>query len=192
MPYKRNPMRSERMCALARYVMIDALNPAVTASTQWFERTLDDSANKRIAVAEAFLAVDAILNVYSDVTSGLVVYEPVIRSRVMEKLPFMATENVMMESVKRGGDRQALHEVLRELSQAAATRVKLEGAPNDLIDRMAADERIPLTKEEILAQMAPEKYIGRSVSQVEEFLSQTVQPLLERYYTGDVAAALTL
>ena len=192
MPYKRNPMRCERICALSRYLMVDVLNPSFTTGTQWFERTLDDSANKRIAVAEAFLAVDAILNVYSDVTSGLVVYEPVIRSRVMEKLPFMATENVMMESVKRGGDRQALHEVLRELSQAAATRVKLEGAPNDLIDRMAADERIPLTKEEILAQMAPEKYIGRSVSQVEEFLSQTVQPLLERYYTGDVAAALTL
>ena len=176
MPYKRNPMRSERICALARYVMMDSLNPAVTASTQWFERTLDDSANKRIAVAEAFL----------------VVYEPVIRSRVMEKLPFMATENVMMESVKRGGNRQALHEVLRELSQAAATRIKSEGAPNDLIDRMAADARIPLAKEEILDQMAPEKYIGRSVAQVEEFLADCVQPLLDRYYAGDVAAALTI
>ncbi len=192
MPYKRNPMRSERICALARYVTVDALNPAITASTQWFERTLDDSANKRIAVAEAFLAVDAILNIYTDVTSGLVVYEPVIHRRVMEKLPFMATENVMMESVKRGGNRQELHEVIRQLSQEAATRVKREGAQNDLIDRMAADARIPLTKEDILAQMAPESYIGRSPAQVEEFLAEVAQPLLERYYSGDVAEALTL
>ena len=192
MPYKRNPMRCERICALARYVTVDALNPALTAQTQWFERTLDDSANKRIAVAEAFLAVDAILNIYSDVTAGMVVYEQVIHRRVMDKLPFMATENVMMESVKRGGDRQELHEIIRVHSHAAAARVKLEGGQNDLIDRLAADERIPLSKEEILAQMDPAAYTGRSASQTAHFLATVVQPVLQRYYAGDVAAALTL
>ena len=135
MPYKRNPMRSERICALSRYVIQDAVNPAMTAATQWFERTLDDSANKRLAVSEAFLAVDAILEIYINVTAGLVVYERVVRRRVMEKLPFMATENVMMEAVKRGGDRQELHEALRTHSHAAAAKVKLEGGQNDLIDR---------------------------------------------------------
>ena len=192
MPYKRNPMRSERICALARYVMADALNPAMTASTQWFERTLDDSANKRISVAEAFLAVDAILNLYSNVTTGMVVYEPVIRRRVMEKLPFMATENILMESVKRGGDRQQIHEIIREHSHAAATKVKLEGGRNDLMDRLAADERIPLTKEEIVKQLEPSAYVGRSVSQVDHFLRTVARPTLERYYEGDVAAAVTL
>ena len=192
MPYKRNPMRSERICALARYVMADALNPAMTASTQWFERTLDDSANKRISVAEAFLAVDAILNIYSNITAGMVVYEPVIRRRVMEKLPFMATENILMESVKRGGDRQQIHEIIREHSHAAAAKVKLEGGRNDLMDRLAADERIPLTKEEIVKQLEPSAYVGRSVSQVERFLRTVAQPTLERYYEGDVAAAVTL
>ena len=192
MAYKRNPMRCERICALARYVTVDALNPALTAQTQWFERTLDDSANKRIAVAEAFLAVDAILNIYSDVTAGMVVYEQVIHRRVMDKLPFMATENVMMESVKRGGDRQELHEIIRVHSHAAAARVKLEGGQNDLIDRLAADERIPLSKEEILAQMDPAAYTGRSASQTAHFLATVVQPVLQRYYAGDVAAALTL
>ena len=134
MPYKRNPMRCERICALARYVITDAENPAFTAATQWFERTLDDSANKRISVAEAFLAVDAILNIYINVTGGLVVYDRVIRRRVMEKLPFMATENIMMKAVKNGGNRQELHERLRVHSHAAAAKVKLEGGANDLID----------------------------------------------------------
>ena len=138
MPYKRNPMRCERISSLARYVIIDAVNPAMTAGTQWFERTLDDSANKRISVAEAFLAVDAILNIYINVTSDLVVYEKVINRRVMEKLPFMATENIMMESVKRGGDRQELHEIIRVLSHAAAAKVKLEGGANDLTENIVS------------------------------------------------------
>ena len=138
------------------------------------------------------MAVDAILNIYSDVTAGMVVYEQVIHRRVMDKLPFMATENVMMESVKRGGDRQELHEIIRVHSHAAAARVKLEGGQNDLIDRLAADERIPLSKEEILAQMDPAAYTGRSASQTAHFLATVVQPVLQRYYAGDVAAALTL
>ncbi len=188
MPYKRNPMRSERICALARYVMTDALNPAFTAATQWFERTLDDSANKRIAVSEAFLAVDAILNLYINITGGLVVYDKVIHRRVMEKLPFMATENILMESVKRGASRQALHEKLRTHSHAAAAKVKLEGGENDLIDRIAEDADFPLDKAEILAQLSPEKYIGRCVSQVEEFNGQGVAPILERLYTGEITA----
>ena len=192
MPYKRNPMRCERMSALARYVITDSLNPSYTAATQWFERTLDDSANKRIAVSEAFLAVDAILNIYINVTSGLVVYENVVNRRVMEKLPFMATENIMMESVKRGGDRQKLHEIIRVHSHAAASKVKLEGKANDLIDRIASDENIPLTKEEILAELDPMKYIGRSESQVEEFLEKTVRPLLDKYYDGEVVATLNI
>lgn len=181
MPYKRNPMRSERISALARYVIVDSINPAMTAATQWFERTLDDSANKRISVSEAFLAVDAILNIYINITSGLVVYEKVVNRRVMEKLPFMATENIMMESVKRGGDRQMLHEIIRVHSHAAAAKVKLEGGQNDLIDRIAADENIPLTKDEIVAQLDPAKYVGRSVSQVEEFLADVVEPVLAKY-----------
>lgn len=181
MPYKRNPMRSERISALARYVIADSINPAMTAATQWFERTLDDSANKRISVSEAFLAVDAILNIYINITSGLVVYEKVVTRRVMEKLPFMATENIMMESVKLGGDRQELHEIIRVHSHAAAAKVKLEGGQNDLIDRIAADENIPLTKEEIVAQLDPAKYVGRSVSQVEEFLADVVNPILAKY-----------
>ena len=181
MPYKRNPMRSERICALARYVIADSVNPAMTAGTQWFERTLDDSANKRIAVAEAFLAVDAILEIYINVTGSLVVYDQIVRRRVMEKLPFMATENVMMEAVKRGGNRQELHEVLREHSHAAARKVKLEGGANDLIDRILADPLFPLTREEIEAQMAPEKYVGRAPGQVEEYLAGPVAELLSRY-----------
>lgn len=181
MPYKRNPMRSERICALARYVITDALNPAQTSSVQWLERTLDDSANKRIAVSEAFLAVDAILNIYIDITSGLVVYDRVINRRVMEKLPFMATENIMMESVKRGGDRQELHEIIRVYSHEAAYRVKAEGKSNNLIELIAADSRIPLSREEILEQLEPSKYIGRSASQVEELLREVAAPVLERY-----------
>ncbi|MBQ8028427.1 MAG: adenylosuccinate lyase [Clostridia bacterium] len=184
MPYKRNPMRSERICALARYVIIDSINPAITAGTQWFERTLDDSANKRISVAEAFLAVDAILNIYINVTGGLVVYEKVVNRRVMEKLPFMATENIMMESVRRGGNRQELHEALRVHSHAAAAKVKLEGGVNDLIDRIAADEAFPLSKEEIEKQLDPASYTGRSASQVDEFLKEVINPILSRY-TGE-------
>ena len=192
MPYKRNPMRSERICALSRYVIQDAVNPAMTAATQWFERTLDDSANKRIAVAEAFLAVDAILEIYINVTAGLVVYERVVRRRVMEKLPFMATENVMMEAVKRGGNRQELHEALRTHSHAAAARVKLEGGQNDLIDRIVADPLFPLTREEIEAQMDPALYVGRAPEQVTEFLEGPVAELLGRYPDEDIRAELSV
>ena len=190
MPYKRNPMRSERICALARYVIIDSINPGITAGTQWFERTLDDSANKRISVAEAFLAVDAILNIYINVTSGLVVYDKVVTRRVMDKLPFMATEDIMMESVKRGGDRQALHEALRVHSHAAAAKVKLEGGKNDLIDRIAQDDLFPLTKEEIEAHLDPAKYIGRSVSQVDEFVKDVIAPILARYDGEEIKSEL--
>ncbi len=192
MPYKRNPMRSERICALARYVIQDGVNPAMTAATQWFERTLDDSANKRIAVAEAFLAVDAILEIYINVTAGLVVYDRVVRRRVMEKLPFMATENIMMEAVKRGGNRQELHEALREHSHAAARKVKLEGGQNDLIDRIVADKLFPLSREEIDAQMAPEKYVGRAPSQVTEFLRDEIAPLLAKYPDETIEAELNV
>ena len=190
MPYKRNPMRSERICALARYVIADSINPAFTAGTQWFERTLDDSANKRISVAEAFLAVDAILNIYISITSGLVVYDKVVKRRVMEKLPFMATENIMMECVKRGGNRQELHELLRVHSHAAAAKVKLEGGANDLIDRIADDPAFPITKEEILTHLDPKLYIGRCVNQVNEFLSEYAAPVIEKYYAGDVSDEL--
>lgn len=179
MPYKRNPMRSERITSLARYVMIDALNPAFTSATQWFERTLDDSANKRIAVAEAFLATDAILNIMINVTDGLVVYEKSIRARVMKELPFMATENIMMRETKKGGNRQELHEALRVHSLAAAKAVKEEGRDNDLADRIAADPRFSVTKEEIEAVLKPENYTGRSAQQVESFLNECIKPVLE-------------
>lgn len=192
MPYKRNPMRSERICALARYVICDSLNPGFTAGTQWMERTLDDSANKRISVAEAFLAVDAILNIYMNVTANLVVYDRVIRRRVMEKLPFMATENIMMESVKRGGNRQELHEALRVHSHAAAARVKLEGGQNDLIDRIAADPLFPLTREEIEVMLKPESFIGRCVSQVEEFNETVAKHMIEKYGAQDLTAELNV
>ncbi len=190
MPYKRNPMRSERICALARYVICDSLNPAFTAGTQWMERTLDDSANKRISVAEAFLAVDAILNLYMNITAGLVVYEQVVRRRVMEKLPFMATENIMMESVKRGGNRQELHELLRVHSHAAAAKVKLEGGQNDLIDRIAADPEIPLSREEIARTLEPGAFIGRSVSQVDSFLDEFARPVIDQYCTEELIGEL--
>ena len=190
MPYKRNPMRSERISALARYVIVDSINPAITAGTQWFERTLDDSANKRISVSEAFLAVDAILNIYINVTEGLVVYDKVIARRVMEKLPFMATENIMMESVKRGGNRQELHERLREHSHAAAAKVKLEGGVNDLIDRIANDDAFPLSKEEITAQLDPALYIGRSPSQVDEFIRDVAMPVIKRNSIGEIKSEL--
>ena len=181
MAYKRNPMRSERISSLARYVIADAINPAITASTQWFERTLDDSANKRISIPEAFLATDAILELYLNVVSGLVVYPKMIEKHLMDELPFMATENIMMAAVKKGGDRQALHEKIRVHSMAAGAVVKAEGKPNDLIDRIAADEAFGLTKQEILSHMQPSAFVGRAPKQVEEFVACEVKPVLEKY-----------
>ncbi len=181
MPYKRNPMRCERICSLARYVMVDAGNPAVTAATQWFERTLDDSANKRISVPEAFLAVDAILNIYLNVASGLVVHPKVIEKHVLEELPFMASENIMMDAVMRGGDRQELHERIRVLSQEAGRNVKDLGLSNNLIDLIAADPAFGMTKEELTAHLEPSRYTGRCPEQVEEFLAGEVQPVLDKY-----------
>ncbi|MGN1110082.1 MAG: adenylosuccinate lyase [Oscillospiraceae bacterium] len=179
MPYKRNPMRSERITSLARYVMIDLLNPAFTAGTQWFERTLDDSANKRIAVAEAFLGVDAILNIMLNVTKGMEVYPQVIRRRFMEKLPFMATENIMMRAVKNSGkDRQELHEEIRKYSHMAARRVK-EGGDNNLVELIANDPIFCVTKEEIESVLVPELYVGRAPEQVDEFLAECVKPILD-------------
>ncbi len=180
MAYKRNPMRSERMGSLARYVIVDALNPAITASTQWFERTLDDSANKRIAVAEAFLALDGVLNLYINIAENMVVYDKVIRAHVNNELPFMATENIMMESVKRGGDRQELHERIREHSMAASQRVKGEGLDNDLISRIINDDAFNLSKEEILEIIDPTKFVGRAPSQVVEFIDEYVTPIIEQ------------
>ncbi len=181
MPYKRNPMRCERICSLARYVISDALNPAFTAYNQWFERTLDDSANKRISIPEAFLAVDAILQIYLNVIDGLKVYPKVIEKHLREELPFMATENIMMDAVKRGGDRQALHERIRIHSVAAGKVIKEEGGANDLIDRIAADPMFGLTKDEILAHMDPSAYIGRCPEQVTEFILQVIDPIRTQY-----------
>ena len=178
MPYKRNPMRCERIDALARYVMTDALNPALTTACQFFERTLDDSANKRIAMAEAFLGVDAILNIMMNVCDGLVVYPEVVRRRVMAELPFMATENIMMDAVKQGGNRQELHERLRVHSQAAARHVKEDGGANDLIDRVCADPAFGLKREDVEATLEPGRFTGRSEQQVEEFLAEVIRPLL--------------
>lgn len=178
MPYKRNPMRSERVCSLARYVMCDVLNPAITASCQMFERTLDDSANKRVAVSEAFLGIDSILNILINVTDGLVVYPKVIESRVMAELPFMASENIMMKAVKKGGDRQVLHEIIREHAQAAATVVKRQGKSNDLISRIEADDRFGLSKAEIEECVDPKDFIGLCPLQVEEFCERVVDPIL--------------
>ena len=190
MPYKRNPMRSERITSLSRYVIINCLNPAFTAGTQWFERTLDDSANKRISVAEGFLAIDSILNILLNVTENLVVYPKVVTQRVMKELPFMATENIMMQAVKKGGDRQELHERLRQHSQAAARVVKEEGGENDLIDRVCADPLFNLTKEEILAEMQPIAFVGRAPQQVTEFLQDYIKPILDanRDVLGESAA----
>lgn len=178
MPYKRNPMRSERITSLARYIMIDTLNPAFTAGTQWFERTLDDSANKRVSVAEGFLATDAILNIMMNITDGMVVYPEMVRQRLMKKLPFMATENIMMRAVENGGNRQELHELLRTHSHAAAKQVKM-GGENDLVERIAADPAFKITKEEIEAVLIPENYVGRAPEQTEEFLAECVKPLLD-------------
>ncbi len=181
MAYKRNPMRSERIGSLARYVIVDALNPAITASTQWFERTLDDSANKRISVPEAFLAVDAILSLYINVVDGLVVYDKVIHQQFMREIPFMATENIMMDAVKRGGDRQELHERIRVHSMAAGKRVKVLGLDNNLPELIAADSAFGLTKEEINDIMQPENFIGRAPEQTDEFIKSVVEPILEKY-----------
>lgn len=179
MPYKRNPMRCERITALARYVMIDSLNPAFTAGTQWFERTLDDSANKRISVAEGFLAIDAILNILINVTSGIVVYPKVIHARIMKELPFMASENIMMDAVKRGGDRQALHEKIRTYAMEAGKQVKEFGLENDLIDRIVADPDFKTSREEIEAILQPEHFTGRSAQQTEEFVNGLIKPILD-------------
>lgn len=179
MAYKRNPMRCERITSLSRYVMIDSLNPAFTAGTQWFERTLDDSANKRISVAEAFLGVDAILNIMLNVTDGLVVYPEIIRRRVMAELPFMATENIMMDAVKKGGNRQELHEKIREYSMIAGEQVKVCGKENNLCDLILADPMFMITKDELDAVLKPENYTGRSSQQVDEFLSECIKPILE-------------
>ena len=189
MAYKRNPMRCERITSLARYLMIDSLNPAFTAGTQWFERTLDDSANKRISVAEGFLAADAILNILINVTSSLVVYPKMIRRRIMAELPFMATENIMMNAVKKGGDRQALHERIREYSMIAGKHVKEEGLENDLCDMILKDEMFMITKEELDAILKPENFTGRSSEQVTEFIETCVKPVLDAHSdeTGETA-----
>ena len=179
MAYKRNPMRSERMASLANYVMSDAMNPAITAATQWFERTLDDSANKRISVSEAFLATDGILELYMNVSKGLVVYPKVIEAHLMAELPFMATENIMMDAVKTGGDRQELHERIRVHSMAAGKVVKEEGKPNDLLDRIAADPAFNVTREDLDRVMKPENYVGRAPQQTEEYLRDVIRPILD-------------
>ncbi len=180
MAYKRNPMRSERIGSLSRYIITDALNPAITAATQWFERTLDDSANKRISVPEAFLAADAVLSLYINVVDGLVVYDKVIYQQFMREIPFMATENIMMDAVKKGGDRQELHERIRVHSMEAGKTVKVEGRENDLAERIAADPAFGLTIDEINAVMKPENFVGRAPQQVEDFLEGVVKPALEK------------
>ena len=181
MAYKRNPMRSERISALARYVIVNSLNPAITAGTQWFERTLDDSANKRLSVAEGFLALDGVLNLYINIAENMVVYDKVIASHVMNELPFMATENIMMASVKKGGDRQELHERVRIHSMAAAQRVKGEGLENDLIERIVNDSTFNLSREEIEVIINPTDFVGRASSQVVEFINEYINPYLEKY-----------
>ena len=178
MAYKRNPMRSERIASLSRYVIADILNPAMTASEQWFERTLDDSANKRISVPEAFLAVDAILGIYTNIVSGLVVYPKMIEKHIMDELPFMMTENIMMEVTKKGGNRQELHEEIRQLSMQAGAVVKQEGKPNDLLERIAADPKFGLTMDDLLKVADPKLYIGRCPEQVTAFLDEVVNPIL--------------
>ena len=179
MAYKRNPMRSERIASLSRYVMVDALNPAITSATQWFERTLDDSANKRLSIPEAFLAIDGILDLYLNVVDGLVVYPKVIEKRLMSELPFMATENIMMDAVKAGGDRQELHEKIRTLSMEAGRNVKVEGKENNLLELIAADPSFNLTLEDLQKTMDPSKYTGRAKEQVDAFLKNVVQPVLD-------------
>ena len=181
MAYKRNPMRSERIASLSRYVMVDALNPAITSATQWFERTLDDSANKRLSIPEGFLAIDGILDLCLNVVDGLVVYPKVIEKHMMAELPFMATENIMMDAVKAGGDRQELHERIRELSMEAGCTVKVEGKDNDLLERIAADPAFNLTIEELRKSMEPSRYVGRAKEQTVTFIEKTVQPVLDAH-----------
>lgn len=179
MAYKRNPMRSERIASLSRYVMIDALNPAITSATQWFERTLDDSANKRLSVPEGFLAIDGILDLCLNVVDGLVVYPKVIEKHLMSELPFMATENIMMDAVKAGGDRQEPHEKIRELSMEAGKNVKEKGLDNNLLELIAADPAFNLSLEDLQKTMDPSKYVGRAKEQVEAYLKNVINPLLE-------------
>ena len=179
MAYKRNPMRSERIASLSRFVMVDAMNPAITSATQWFERTLDDSAIKRLSVPEAFLAIDGVLDLCLNVVDGLVVYDKVVEKHLMAELPFMATENIMMDAVKKGGDRQELHERIRELSMQAGENVKKRGLDNNLLELIAADESFGLSLEELQATMKPERYIGRAPEQVEAFLKNVVKPVLD-------------
>ena len=181
MAYKRNPMRSERIASLSRYVMVDALNPAITSATQWFERTLDDSANKRLSVPEGFLAIDGILDLCLKVVDGLVVYPKVIEKHMMAELPFMATENIMMDAVKAGGDRQELHERIRELSMEAGRNVKVEGKDNNLLELIAADPAFNLTLEELQKTMDPKKYVGRAKEQTESFIAKVVNPVLDSH-----------
>ncbi|MCM1256573.1 MAG: adenylosuccinate lyase [Roseburia sp.] len=179
MAYKRNPMRSERIGSLSRYVMVDALNPAITSAVQWFERTLDDSANKRLSIPEGFLAIDGVLDLCLNVVDGLVVYDKVITKRLMSELPFMATENIMMDAVKKGGDRQELHEKIRQLSMEAGAHVKQEGLENNLLELIAADPAFGLTLEELQSSMDPSKYVGRAPRQVEKFIENSIQPILD-------------
>ena len=181
MAYKRNPMRSERIASLSRYVIVDALNPAITSATQWFERTLDDSANKRLSIPEGFLAIDGILDLCLNVVDGLVVYPKVIRKHMMAELPFMATENIMMDAVKAGGDRQELHERIRELSMEAGKNVKVNGEENNLLELIAADPAFGLSLEDLQKTMEPARYVGRAPEQVDAFLGQVVKPILEKY-----------
>ena len=181
MAYKRNPMRSERIASLSRYVMVDALNQAITSATQWFERTLDDSANKRLSIPEGFLAIDGILDLCLNVVDGLVVYPKVIEKHMMAELPFMATENIMMDAVKAGGDRQELHERIRELSMEAGRTVKVEGKDNDLLERIAADPAFNLTIDELRKSMEPSRYVGRAKEQTVTFIEKTVQPVLDAH-----------
>ena len=181
MAYKRNPMRSERIASLSRYVIVDALNPAITSATQWFERTLDDSANKRLSIPEGFLAIDGILDLCLNVVDGLVVYPKVIYKHMMAELPFMATENIMMDAVKAGGDRQELHERIRELSMEAGKNVKVNGEENNLLELIAADPAFGLSLEDLKKTMEPSRYVGRAPEQVDAFLGQVVKPILEKY-----------
>ena len=180
MAYKRNPMRSERIASLADYVISDLMNPMLVSSTQWFERTLDDSANKRLSVPEGFLAIDGILDLYLNVVDGLVVYPKVIRKHLMAELPFMATENIMMDAVKAGGDRQELHEKIRQLSMQAGKTVKEEGKDNNLLELIAADPSFHLSLEDLEASMQPERYVGRAPKQTEEFITEVINPILEK------------